>query len=373
MSDNFLFEESLEDLYENAPCGYLSTLLDGTIVMVNRTFETWTGLDRDDLVGGRRLSELFTAGGRIYYETHLAPLLQMQGGAREIAVEIVRADGTGLPALVNFVVHHDASGNAIVRTTIFDATDRRRYEQGLLQARRQEHDIAEQLQRSLLSGTLPTADGFELGAAYRPGVAGLDVGGDWHDAFWLENGEALALVVGDVVGRGIEAAATMGQLRSAVRALASTGLEPGAVVTALDAYAVRHEVGALTTLVYAQIHLSSGELRYACAGHPPPLLMHESSTPEYLWDGRSPPLDSLETPKPRPEGSQTLTPGSLLLLYTDGLVEHPSRPLEDGMEALARVLPAHSHKPVSALATSLVHQLHDSSHSDDICLLALRV
>ena len=369
-----LLEDSPEDLYENAPCGYLSTRLDGTIVKVNRTFETWTGLDRKDLLGHKRLPDLLTAGGRIYYETHIAPLLQMRGDVREIAVEIMRADGTRLPALLNAVVHGNASGDAaVVRTTIFDATDRRRYEQTLLEARRREHDIAERLQRSLLAGKLPEADGFELAAAYRPGVSGLEVGGDWHDSFWLETGETLALVVGDVVGRGIEAAVTMGQLRSALRALASTGLEPGAVVAALDEYAVRYNVGAMTTFVYVQLHLSTGELRFACAGHPPPLLMHSGSASEYLWEGRSPPLDSLTTTQSRPEGRRTLAPGSVLLLFSDGLVERPSRPLEVGMEVLRQELAARAKEPAAALATALVRRLRDPRHSDDVCLLILRL
>ena len=369
-----LLEESPEDLYENAPCGYLSTRLDGTIVKVNRTFETWTGLDRKNLLGHKRLPDLLTVGGRIYYETHIAPLLQMRGGVREIAVEIMRADGTRLPALLTAVVHGNASGDAaIVRTTIFDATDRRRYEQTLLEAHRREHDVAERLQRSLLAGNPPEGDGFELAASYRPGVTGLEVGGDWHDSFWLKTGESLALVVGDVVGRGIEAAVTMGQLRSALRALALMGLEPGALVSALDAYAARYEVGAMTTLVYAKLHVTTGELQFACAGHPPPLLLHSDSAAEYLWEGRSPPLDALASAQSRPEGRRKLAPGSVLLLYSDGLVESPSRPLEVGMEVLRQELVARAKEPALALAKALVHRLRDSNHSDDVSLLTLRL
>jgi serine/threonine-protein kinase RsbW len=276
---------------------------------------------------------------------------------------------------MNVVLHRDHAGDpSVVRTTIFDATDRRRYEKALLEASRREHEIAHQLQQSLLSATLPTADGFELGVTYHPGVAGLDVGGDWYDAFWLKPGETLALVVGDVVGRGIEAAATMGQLRSAVRALASTGLEPAAVIAALNNYAARHDIGAMTTLIYAQTQLATGEIRFASAGHPPPLLMQPGSTPEYLWDGRSPPIDAIEnTTQPLPEGRRTLPPGGVLLLYSDGLVEHPTRPLEDGMENLAQELAAHIDQPIAELTRSLVHRLRESSHSDDICLLALRL
>jgi phosphoserine phosphatase RsbU/P len=93
-----LLEERAEDLFEDAPCGYLSTDLDGTILRVNRTFEDWTGFRREELLGHRRFQDLLTAGGRIYHETHFAPLLRMQGSVREIAVDLVRADGGSRPS-----------------------------------------------------------------------------------------------------------------------------------------------------------------------------------------------------------------------------------------------------------------------------------
>ena len=131
-----LFEESAEDLYENAPCGYLSALPGGTIVRVNQTFLSWTGYRREDLVGRKRFQDLLTAGGRIFHETHYAPLLRMQGAVREIAVEIVCADGRRLPALINSVLRQDEGGKPLlVRTTIFNATDRKEYERELLRAR----------------------------------------------------------------------------------------------------------------------------------------------------------------------------------------------------------------------------------------------
>ena len=105
-----LLEESAEDLFEAAPCGYLTTAIDGTILRVNRAFEELTGRERADLVGRRRFQDLLTPGGRIYHETHYAPLLRMQGSVREIAVEIVRPDGSTLPALVNSVLRHDDAG-----------------------------------------------------------------------------------------------------------------------------------------------------------------------------------------------------------------------------------------------------------------------
>jgi PAS domain S-box-containing protein len=131
-----LLREDAEDLYENAPIAYFTSLLDGTLLRVNRTLLGWTGYEREELIGRKRLHDLLPPGARIYYETHYAPLLQMQREVREIAVELLRADGTRLPVLMTSTLVRDESGAArVVRTTAFDASDRRRYERELLSAR----------------------------------------------------------------------------------------------------------------------------------------------------------------------------------------------------------------------------------------------
>ena len=191
--------DSAEELFEDAPCGYLTTALDGRIVKVNRTFETWTGLTRADLIG-TRFMDLLSPGGRIFYETHLLPLLLMQGWIREIAVELRGAGGRTLPALVNAVLRRDGAGEPrAIRVTIFDATDRRRYEEELLRARNREHEIARRLQESLLEGALTDDARLPTGIAYVPSARGLQVGGDWYDAFEVAE-DRIALVVGDVAG-----------------------------------------------------------------------------------------------------------------------------------------------------------------------------
>ena len=136
--DAALLEEDVVDLYENAPCGYLSTLADGVIVKVNQTFVELTGYQRDELLAGRRWLDLLTIGGRIFYETHFAPLLRMQGAVREIAFDLLRKDGRIVPALVNATTRRKPDGAdtpLVIRYTVFDATDRRRYERELLLAR----------------------------------------------------------------------------------------------------------------------------------------------------------------------------------------------------------------------------------------------
>jgi serine/threonine-protein kinase RsbW len=679
-------EENAEELYEHAPCGYLSTLPDGTICRVNRTFLAWTGHTREELVGARRFQDLLTAGGRIYHETHYAPLLRMQGTVREIALDVVRADGRRLPVLVNSVLTTDDDGAPrLVRTTVFNATDRRRYERELLRAREderaarerierlqrmtallasavdaaaigravvdelmaiagadralfaladteageldvicapgwgdgaqeawrrrwvdagtavasavgagepaflerigderaappglpepaslavlplvgadrvrgvvalgfaserafeeyerafleacatqcaqalerarlheetaqaarrtafiaetsraldeaqgvaaraarladrivpeladwvrietvavegaeaellaergalparlagaageailralgggrpalargggaaawvalplrargritgaialgssggerrlragdlpflgdladraglalenarlleREREVAHVLQRSLLAGDPPSDARFAVAARYEPAIEGLEVGGDWHDAFALDSNR-LAIVVGDVVGRGVVAASAMGQLRSAVRALAGTGAGPGQVLKGLDTFARQVEAAQLATVAYAELSLDTDVLRFACAGHPPPVLVEPGGEPRLLWDGRSAPIG---TPfrMPRSQGDVLLRPGARLLLYTDGLVERRDESIDAGLDRLVREVAARDDVPIGALVGELIEALRvEVAVADDVCVLCV--
>jgi PAS domain S-box-containing protein len=372
--DAKLVDETATELFEEAPCGYLTTQLDGTILKMNRTLERWTGFNRDELVGAGRFQDLLSVGGRIYYETHYAPLLQMQGAVSEIALEVVRADGSRLPALVNSVVHRDEAGHpAAIRTTVFDATDRRRYEEELVNARERDRNTALWLQRSLLDGALPSSPSFELEVFYAAAGLGNEVGGDWYDAFWLDGGEIIALVVGDVVGRGLTAATTMGQLRSAVRALAAVKLPPSSLLEALDTYADRHEIGAMTTVAYAELNTADGDLRFACAGHPPPLIHEPGAPPQLTWDGRSAPISALPAGARRDEGELKLGPGTTVLLYTDGLIEHRRRPADQGMQDLIRLVAEHDAGPLRALIDTVTEGLFDPGAGDDRSLLGVRL
>ncbi|AFE09266.1 Autoinducer 2 sensor kinase/phosphatase [Corallococcus coralloides DSM 2259] len=137
-------EDSAEELYENAPCGYLSTSPEGRILKVNQTFLTWTGYSREALLGGKRFWELLTVAGRIFHETHYAPLLQMQGFVHELSLDLVCADGRPLPALINSEQKRDALGRPrSIRTTLFNMTERKRYERELLMSRRKAEQLAQ--------------------------------------------------------------------------------------------------------------------------------------------------------------------------------------------------------------------------------------
>jgi serine phosphatase RsbU (regulator of sigma subunit) len=298
----------------------------------------------------------------------------MQGAVSEVAVEVVRADGSRLPALVNSVVHRDEDGHPrAIRTTVFDATERRRYEQELMRARERDRDIALRLQRSLLDGVLPSASSFELQVFYAPAGRGSEIGGDWYDAFWLDDGATIALVVGDVVGRGLAAATTMGQLRSAVRALAAVRLRPSKLLSALDSYAQRHRIGFMTTLAYAELDPGGGALRFACAGHPPPLIHEPGAPPEFAWAGRSTPIGALPEAAGRDEGDLRLKPGATVLLYTDGLVEHRRRSADEGMQDLLGLVADHHLEPLPALLERITEGLFDPVAADDRSLLGVRI
>ena len=685
--------ESAEDLYEHAPCGYLSTLPDGTITKVNETFLRWTGHGRDEIVARKRFPDLLSAGGRIYHETHIAPLLRMQGTVREIALEVVCADGRRLPVVISSVLKRDADGNPLlIRTAMFDATERKQYERELLRARdreraarerterlqritaalagalaaeqigaaivpellgsagasravfavldgggeqleivtrfgiedeaadawlaearrpgspvrsalesaepvfadstegsgaiavlplvaqarsrgvvwlgfpearefadaerafmaacagqctqaleraqlqertfvvarrtamlahasraldevqgfderaqrllelvaehvgslawielladeqpvaiaaadragtprdallsrprearlsaraavaagqalatreprvvvepgaagpagahsyvalplrargrvlgmlivarfdpeprfhdgdlgflaeladraalalenarlyEQQREVAHVLQQSLLAGAPPRDARFEVATRYRSPIATLEVGGDWYDTF--TTGESrIGVVVGDVVGRGIVAASAMGQLRSAVRAVATAGLRPAEVLDRLDAFVAQNEPARYATVAYADVDLESGRARLACAGHPPPVLAAPGRPSRIVWDGRSPPLGAGH--RIREDAEIALPPGARLLLYTDGLVERPGELIDDGLDRLVDEFEARRETPLPALLDDVIDAMGvGGEHRDDVCLLCLRL
>jgi phosphoserine phosphatase RsbU/P len=158
--DDDLAPESAEDLFEDAPCGFLSTRPDGTIVRVNRTLLRWLGQPSEAVVG-RRFADLLSPASRIYHETHYAPLLHMQDGVRDVALDLVRADDSRLPVLVSATLRRDAAyAPTAVRVAVFDATERREYERELLGASRRERERRERAE--LMERTLGAfGDGLE--------------------------------------------------------------------------------------------------------------------------------------------------------------------------------------------------------------------
>ena len=345
-------EESAEDLYENAPCGYLSTTPDGTIVKVNMTLLRWTGYTREDLVGHRRFSELLTGGGRIYHETHYAPLLRMQGSVREIALEIVCADGRHLPVLINSVLVSDDRGiPVVVRTTVFDATDRRRYESELLRARaeadlaREEAEraaarsrqLAATLQSSFIPPAPPAVPGLDVAAQYRPAGDGTLVGGDFYDVFEIASDD-WAIVLGDVCGKGPEAAAVTALARYTVRATAIRSRSPALVLSTLNEALLRHDTDRFATAVFARVRPADGRCRVsvACAGHPLPLRVTADGTIDEF--GRPGGLLGVMTAPSQYDATTELHAGDVLVFYSDGVPEARSGAAFYGDERLQQLV-----------------------------------
>jgi PAS domain S-box-containing protein len=165
-------EESAHELYEDAPCGYLSLRPDGAIVRANRTFLRWTGYTSEKLLSGTRLQDLLSGPAKVFYETHYAPLLRMQGFIREMAMDLVCDNRQVLPVLVNATEIRDAAGlPVIIRTAIYDATERRRYERELLAARRRVEQLAAVVQASGDAIVLTSPEGVVL--AWNPGAERL--------------------------------------------------------------------------------------------------------------------------------------------------------------------------------------------------------
>ena len=238
-----------------------------------------------------------------------------------------------------------------------------------LQQRRRH--VTEVLQRSMLSD-LPRIPGIELHARYQPAVADATVGGDWYDAF-VQPDRSVMLAVGDVCGHDIKAAATMGQLRSLVRGNAwGRDDEPGAVLAHLHAAIDGMDLRATATMLLARLLPAAHgwTVRYASAGHLPPLLLGPDGTVQVWWTEPEPLLGLLPYGE-RTTHHRTAPPGSTLLFYTDGLVEEPQRTVDAMIGHLTRLLRANAHLPGSQLCDALLAAA--PRRSDDIALLLARL
>jgi serine phosphatase RsbU (regulator of sigma subunit) len=228
-------------------------------------------------------------------------------------------------------------------------------------------DVAVTLQRAVLGPTvLPV--GFAV--HYEPASGTLEVGGDWYDVVDLPDG-GYGVVVGDVVGRGLDAAAVMGQLRSAGRALLLESRSPAHVLSALDRFAALVPGAAVSTVFCAVVDPEAGTLRYSSAGHPPAIVVDADGRSRFLEDAGSLPLTVVDDLQ-RPESDVVLSPGSTLLLYTDGLVERRDQVIDDGMARAVDVLTEGRGLHPDELADLLTDRLLADAPDDDVAFLLYR-
>ncbi|MDG4767136.1 SpoIIE family protein phosphatase [Solwaraspora sp. WMMD406] len=231
-----------------------------------------------------------------------------------------------------------------------------------------EHRIATTLQHSLLPQTLPRLPGVMLASRYLPGNAEADVGGDWYDVVEVGDGQLVA-VIGDVVGKGVPAAATMGQLRNALRAYLLEGFAPGEALTRLNRLVTSTSQRSLATVICLWFDPPTGELRYASAGHPPPVVVHGDRAEPLHSRALGPPIGAIAG-STYPTVTDRLTVGTRLLCYTDGLVEDRSQGIDIGLDQVrADALAGGEH--VEDLADRLLLRVARRPRRDDIAVLLL--
>ncbi|MFG2359175.1 SpoIIE family protein phosphatase [Streptomyces sp. NPDC048521] len=261
----------------------------------------------------------------------------------------------------------DRDGGVLVFAT--DVTDHAEAAERLRASERRQRETAVTLQRSLLPQELEQPDDLRIAATYQPGGTEAAVGGDWYDVITLGGGRT-ALVIGDVMGRGVRAAAVMGQLRTAVRAYARLDLPPHEVLQLLDGVATEIDANQIATCVYAVHDPNEGRLVYASAGHLPILVRDESGTVSRADEPTGPPLGTggwIHT-----SGSIALGPGATAVLYTDGLVERRDADLDEGIAALAGALAGATGTP-QVVCDRLVRSAGvTADHDDDVAVLVLQ-
>ncbi|MEU8591347.1 SpoIIE family protein phosphatase [Streptomyces sp. NPDC048664] len=261
----------------------------------------------------------------------------------------------------------EPSGGVLVFAA--DVTDHAEAAERLRAGEREQRHAAVTLQRSLLPQELEQPDDLRIAATYQPGGTDAAVGGDWYDVITLGGGRT-ALVIGDVMGRGVRAAAVMGQLRTAVRAYARLDLPPHEVLQLLDGLATEIDPNQIATCVYAIHDPNEGRLVYASAGHLPILVRDESGAVLRADEPTGPPLGTGGWI--HASGSVPLGPGATAVLYTDGLVERRDADLDEGIASLERALSGATGTP-QVICDRLVRSAGvTADHDDDVAVLVLQ-
>ncbi|WP_265584927.1 MULTISPECIES: SpoIIE family protein phosphatase [Streptomyces] len=234
--------------------------------------------------------------------------------------------------------------------------------------------VSETMQLHLLT-PLPRVEGLEMAARYLPAPQGSQVGGDWYDAFVMPDG-ATTLVIGDVIGHDLQAAASMSQVRNMLRAFVWDQREvPSLIIDRLDSALVHISDVPMATLVLCRLEGGGGEpwvVRWSNAGHPPPLVIEPDGEARFLWEGHGMLLGTEASP-PRVDSAVTLAPDTTFVLYTDGLVEAPGQSLDTGLERLRQRAAGLVGRPLGEFCDRLLVEVAPEESADDIALLVVRV
>ncbi len=349
-------EERFRIAFEQGPVGVALLDLDGKFVQANDAYCRTVRRPREELLGSTAVA--ITHPDDVAFTRYaLRSILIGEVPVFRYEKRYLAPDGEVIWAEVSTTVFRDGQGRPqFIIGIVLDIGERR---------------VAHTLQRSMLTTQLPEIEGVELAVRYLPSSSDAEVSGDWYDVIPLPDGR-IGVVIGDVVGRGVEAAATMSQLRTALRAYAVEGLQPADVVAKLHRLVGHLRVGLSTTLTYLDLDPFTLEVRYVSAGHLPVLHAPAAGSPRFLTGARSTPLGAAPAQVSIPQDSLVLAPGDSLLLYTDGLVERRDASIDRRLEQLrATVETASSDLPtqLKQLTTALTGE---GVRTDDIALLALR-
>jgi PAS domain S-box-containing protein len=335
--------------------GFFVADRDGAVIEINDAFAEITGYGAEglpypwphpwvsDKKSAREGASRLASQGGVEYQT---PIRHREGHTKWVAISINTVTGADRPAFVG---------------TIRDVTAARA-------AAARERETSLTLQRAMLP-PMETPAGFAV--RYEPAVSPLEIGGDWYDV--LPVGEhRIGIIVGDCVGRGLPAAAVMGQLRSSARALLLTGAEPALLLEQLDSVALLIPGAYCTTVLVAIFDTDTRELTYSSAGHVPAVIVSAQATTTVLANAGSVPL-AVQRDHPRPQQSTVLTPGSTLMLFTDGLVERRGESIDDGIARVVNVLTRHTNSPVEYIADVILGELAPGDgYDDDVALVVSR-
>jgi len=243
----------------------------------------------------------------------------------------------------------------------------------LRQAHAREREVALALQEAMLPARRQVGH-HRAAVRYRPAVGALNVCGDWYDLVDLVGGNRIGVAVGDVVGHGLRAAGVMGQLRSALSAASRVAAGPAEALNVLGRYAHVVDGAESATAVTTFIDFDEHTVTYSSAGHPPPVLVHADGRIEFLDQATDPPLDAHVDPVPRPQASIGYANGTILVLYTDGLIERRGEDIDTGLARLADALRRHRTEAPEALADSvLLELLPPGGATDDTALVIVQL
>ncbi|BDI29850.1 phosphoserine phosphatase RsbP [Capsulimonas corticalis] len=409
----------MTDLLNAAPCGFLTFSSESVIDFANISLLDLLEYDADEL-RGRRFDSILSPGGRVFYQTHLSPMLQMHGRVDEISLSLRAKSGADIPVLLN-AARQERDGAVFFSAILVPMRQRRRFEEELIQARRaaeeategqrasnaaleearatlekqhaelltlnaviqaqadHERNIAERLQEALCPSLDDTVPGLDLDYYYQPALEEASVGGDFFDVFPLNNGR-YALVVGDLAGKGLAAAAQTATVRHMLRVLLYLGEEPAVAITKLnDILASQALLTGFATLFAGVYDPQRCALVYVSCGQEPGLLLR-AATPRTESLGPTGPVLGAFAGSEFRQRQVALAQGDVLVLFTDGLTEAGmDRRNMLGVDGITDLLTEETAAPrtASTVAQRLMAGVEAFATSagirDDVCLLVARV